>query len=36
MLETMHKIVTGLIVALGLLHIAVTFVDYDSFSLRAL
>ena len=36
MLRTAHKIVTGLIIALGVLHVAVTFHDYDSFSLRAL
>jgi hypothetical protein len=36
MLRTAHKIITGLIVALGALHVLVTFHDYDSFSLRAL
>lgn len=36
MLRTFHKIVTGLIVALGLLHVSVTFYDYDGFSLEAL
>lgn len=36
MLRTAHKIITGLMVALGLLHVAFTFHDYDSFSLRAL
>ncbi len=36
MLRTAHKIVTGLIIALGSLHVLVTFLDYDSFSLRAL
>ena len=36
MLRTLHKIITGLIIALGVLHIFVTFVDYDEFSLRAL
>lgn len=36
MLKTAHKIITGLMIALGLLHVSVTFVDYDTFSLRAL
>jgi hypothetical protein len=36
MLKTAHKIITGLIIGLGLLHVLVTFVDYDEFSLRAL
>lgn len=36
MLRTIHKIITGLIIALGLLHILFTFHDYDEFSLRAL
>lgn len=36
MLRTIHKIITGLIVALGLLHVSVTFFDYDSFSVEAL
>lgn len=36
MLRTAHKIITGLMIALGLLHVSVTFVDYDTFSLRAL
>ena len=36
MLRTAHKILTGLIIALGLLHVLVTFHDYDEFSLRAL
>lgn len=36
MLRTTHKIITGLITALGALHVLVTFVDYDEFSLRAL
>lgn len=31
-----HKILTGIIIALGVLHILVTFHDYDSFSLRAM
>jgi fatty acid desaturase len=35
MLRTAHKIITGLIIALGSLHILFTFHDYDSFSLRA-
>ncbi len=36
MLKTAHKIITGLIIALGMLHVAFTFHDYDSFSLSAL
>lgn len=36
MLRTTHKIITGLIIALGTLHILFTFHDYDEFSLRAL
>ena len=36
MLKTAYKILTGVIIALGLLHVLVTFHDYDSFSLRAL
>jgi hypothetical protein len=36
MLRTTHEIVTGLIITLGALHVLVTFVDYDEFSLRAL
>lgn len=36
MLRTAHKIITGLMVALGLLHLLFTFHDYDEFSLRAL
>ena len=36
MLRTIHKILTGLIIALGTLHVLVTFHDYDSFSVRAL
>ncbi len=36
MLRTAHKIITGLMIALGLLHILFTFNDYDKFSLRAL
>jgi hypothetical protein len=35
-MKTAHKIITGLIIALGVLHVLVTFHDYDSFSLRAL
>ena len=35
-LKTAHKILTGIIIALGLLHISVTFHDYDSFNLGAL
>jgi hypothetical protein len=36
MLRTSHKIITGLMIALGLLHVSVTFVDYDTFSMNAL
>lgn len=36
MLRTIHKILTGIIIALGVLHITVTFHDYVSFSLEAL
>ncbi len=36
MLQTLHKIVTGLIIALGVLHLSVTFFDYDRFSVGAL
>lgn len=36
MLRTTHKIITGLMIALGSLHILFTFHDYDEFSLRAL
>jgi hypothetical protein len=36
MLRTTHKIITGLITALGALHVLATFVDYDEFSLRAM
>lgn len=36
MLKTTHKIVTGLMIALGSLHILFTFHDYDEFSLEAL
>ncbi len=36
MLKTAHKILTGVIIALGLLHVLATFHDYDSFTLRAL
>ncbi len=36
MLRTIHKIITGLMIALGLLHILFTFHDYDTFSMRAL
>jgi len=36
MLKTAHKILTGVIIALGILHVLVTFHDYDSFSIRAL
>ncbi len=35
-MSTAHKIVTGLIIALGVLHVLVTFCDYDSFSVEAL
>lgn len=36
MLRIIHKFITGLIIALGLLHILFTFHDYDEFSMRAL
>ncbi len=36
MLRTAHKILTGIIIALGVLHVLMTFHDYDSFSVRAL
>lgn len=36
MFGTAHKILIGLIIALGVLHVLVTFHDYDTFSLRAL
>jgi hypothetical protein len=36
MLRTVHKITTGLIIALGSLHVLFTFHDYDEFSMRAL
>jgi hypothetical protein len=36
MLRTIHKIITVLIIALGLLHILFSFRDYDEFSMRAL
>lgn len=36
MLRTTHKIITGLMIALGLTHILFTFHDYDEFSMRAL
>jgi len=36
MIKTAHKIITGLIIVLGLVHVFVTFIDYDEFSLRAL
>jgi hypothetical protein len=36
MLRTAHKILTGIIIALGVLHVLVTFHDYDNFSLEAL
>lgn len=36
MIRTAHKIITGLMIALGSLHILFTFHDYDEFSLRAL
>lgn len=36
MLRTTHQNITGLMIALGLLHILFTFHDYDEFSLRAL
>ena len=36
MVRTLHKILTGLVISLGVLHICVTFVDYEEFNLRAL
>ncbi len=36
MLKTIHTTCAYLIVALGLLHLAFTFHDYDAFTLRAL
>lgn len=36
MLRMAHKILTGIIIALGTVHVLVTFHDYDSFSVRAL
>jgi hypothetical protein len=36
MMRTTHKIITGLMIALGLIHILFTFYDYDTFSMRAL
>lgn len=36
MIKTAHKILTGVIIALGVLHISMTFHDYDTFSMRAL
>jgi asparagine N-glycosylation enzyme membrane subunit Stt3 len=36
MLRTAHKILTGIIIGLGTLHILVTFHDYESFSVEAL
>ena len=36
MTKKLHKIAAGLIIALGCLHIAFTFFDYDSFSLDAM
>lgn len=36
MRRTAHKILTGVIIALGVLHVSVTFHDYDSFTVRAL
>lgn len=36
MLKAAHQILTGIIIALGVLHVLVTFHDYDSFSVRAL
>ena len=36
MRRTAHKILTGIIIALGVLHVLMTFHDYDSFSVRAL
>lgn len=36
MLRTAHKFLTGIIIALGLLHVLVTFHDYESFTVEAL
>jgi hypothetical protein len=36
MLRTIHKILTGLMIALGLVHIFFTLHDYNEFSLQAL
>jgi hypothetical protein len=36
MLRTAHKFLTGIILALGLLHVLVTFHDYESFTVEAL
>lgn len=36
MLRSAHKILAGVITALGVLHVSVTFHDYDSFSVGAL
>lgn len=36
MMRATHKIITGLMIALGLIHILFTFHDYDTFSMRAL
>src|SRR5918999_589739 len=35
-MATAHKFLSGIIIALGVLHVAVTFHDYDSFSVGAL
>jgi hypothetical protein len=36
MLKAAHKILAGIMIALGVLHVSVTFHDYDSFSVGAL
>lgn len=36
MLKSAHKILTGIIIALGVLHTLVTFCEHDSFSVEAL
>lgn len=36
MLRTAHKFLAGVIIALGVLHVSVTFRDYDGFSVEAL
>lgn len=36
MLKTLYKISTGLIIALGLLHITFTWMDYAAFTLNAM